>query len=125
MEVTIERACSIVSMRELLDDPLWGPEEFCWMIYQEKGLLSEKTKLLEQYAPVKVWHTFSMSGDYDGTEIVAEGDKVSLSAEDKIIICYVTGAKTSHMECIKVKGMPLYADKKIYGIVIRVATKSP
>lgn len=125
MEVDIPNACSIVSMRELLDDPTWGPEEYCWMVYQDGGLLSEKTALLEKYAPVKVWEgVFNISGDYGGAKIANEdGDELSLSAEDKIIVCYVIEGKRSHMECIKVEDMPMHARKKIHGIVTREEDK--
>jgi len=119
MEVQITNTCSIVAMRNLLDNPNWGPEEFCWMIYQDGGLLAEKTILLETYAPVKVWFGGGLSGDQDVAEIYNDSGKQALSPNEKIIVSYATGNKTAHMVCIQVRDLVLYAGKSISGIVTR------
>lgn len=119
MKIAIKNACSIVSMRELLEDPTWGPEEYCMMVQKDGGLLGEKTVLLEQYAPVKVWFGGGLSGDDDTAEIYSGTERQSLSPEEKIIISYETGKKTAHMECIRVKDLVKYQDKHIAGIITR------
>jgi len=119
MEVQIPNACSIVSMRELLDDPTWGPEEYCWMVYQDGGLLGEKTVMLERYAPVKVWFGGGLSGDQESAEIYNDTGTQSLSPDEKVIISYATGEGRAHMECIRVKALVSHGDKNISGIITR------
>lgn len=105
----IDNACTIVAMRELLDDPDWCPAELANHIVEHDGLLSEHFKVLESFAPVKVWQAFYGSGNEQGFNISDGSESAFVPNDQKIIICYTTSGKRGHARCIFVKELERYS----------------
>ncbi len=117
-EIVLENACVIVAMRELLDDPTWGPPEVVEMIQRHNGFPAELNHLLEIYAPVRVCLEGTAVDCYPLTRIIVAGGH-TWAAHEKIAVSRQTGNTRGHMECMTVATFFEQDIREVLALIVR------
>lgn len=117
--LVLENACVIVAMRELLDDPSWGPYELALIIKEHNGLPWEMNADLANYAPVKVLDIGQDITCWPESWAITIGDERTMFDKEKLIISYETTPGRAHMECLTVEEFISRRIQRVIGMIIK------
>lgn len=121
--VEVHNACLVIAMRELLDEPQWGPKEIVQLIIDNDGFPGDLNDTIYQYAPVA--RLGACSVESDGFQITFQtcDRMLRLWWWERIIVTVKRSEKRAHFACIAA-GEIFAQTKEVLDIIVRVANEA-